>query len=232
MPAFTLTDDRFGGAKIKLSRILLRRILAPVGVKRCNTCRRPLSLAGFNKSSDSPDGVRHECRDCNAKNNAARLGTLALADAPCTDEYNYNLMHQLLGRVFGPAKWHQCGECQGAAEQWSYRGGTGPGDPHHREEMRFDSRRGASRLMGYSTDLTRYRPLCADCHRREDNPPAKAECKRGHPRAPWNRRRGQCYACELAAADAGRARKRGTVTTEAWVQECADRKCAKLKASS
>lgn len=67
------------------------------------------------------------------------------------DDVSYFAVHQRLRRTRGNASAHVC-PCGQPARQWSYV--YRDGEPYV--------------AMQFSTDLTRYRPLCESCHKRYD----------------------------------------------------------------
>lgn len=62
------------------------------------------------------------------------------------DAAGYKAVHLRLTKERGRAKDQVCVECEGQATDWAFDEPT-----------------------GYSTDLTRYRPLCASCHKVADH---------------------------------------------------------------
>lgn len=61
------------------------------------------------------------------------------------DEATYHAVHKRLAAERGAASDYTCELCDNEAEEWAFDEPT-----------------------GYSTDLSRYRPLCVPCHRRAD----------------------------------------------------------------
>lgn len=71
------------------------------------------------------------------------------------NEATYGAVHLRLRERRGRASTHQCAKCGVQAEQWAY--------DHSDPSPKFNERD-----QPYSTDLTRYLPLCKVCHRRMD----------------------------------------------------------------
>jgi hypothetical protein len=71
------------------------------------------------------------------------------------DDATYNAVHHRVRADRGSASAHDCVSCGAVAEHWSY--------DHLDRNQKTD-------LNGrpYSTDLSRYRPMCQPCHRRYD----------------------------------------------------------------
>lgn len=74
-------------------------------------------------------------------------------DRPC-----YESAHQRLRNARGPAAEYDCTLCGSPAREWAYDG---------RDPDELTQQRGAS-TMTYSTNLNRYNPMCAPCHRAHD----------------------------------------------------------------
>lgn len=81
----------------------------------------------------------------------------------------YRTTHQALRRDRGPASGYDCADCHRPAEQWAYDGQDPAG--------RWDWHRWGdhARLVPYSTDPSRYRPLCRSCHVSVDRRAALAQ---------------------------------------------------------
>lgn len=72
------------------------------------------------------------------------------------DDVTYGRAHTRIVDVKGSASLHECAECGGQAEDWSYIHGAP-------DEQTDDQGR------KFSTDPTYYRPLCRSCHKVYDN---------------------------------------------------------------
>ena len=107
------------------------------------------------------------------------------------DDATYAAVHGRLRAVRGPASAHKCTSCERMAHHWAYDGSeiapkTGP------------------RGQPYTTDLSKYVPMCGSCHRIMDAPRTKASgckvvgCTRAH------KARGLCDKHYLAARRAER----------------------------
>ena len=82
------------------------------------------------------------------------------------DLASYSAVHMRVRVALGPASARMCG-CGARAEEWAY--------DHSDPNGRVDPKSG----MRYSTDIARYMPMCATCHRRmDDNPIARRRAKR------------------------------------------------------
>lgn len=67
----------------------------------------------------------------------------------------YNAIHQRLSHTKGAASTHQCADCGGEAQHWSY---------DHRDPDERTSETG----LPYSVDLSHYAPRCTSCHKQHD----------------------------------------------------------------
>lgn len=82
------------------------------------------------------------------------------------DAVGYSAVHERLNRTRGHASEYQCAHCPDAAVDWAYDGMC--------PDEKYDERHG--RMLAYSTDPTRYMPLCRRCHSIYDgNVPVKKE---------------------------------------------------------
>ena len=70
------------------------------------------------------------------------------------DDASYNAVHLRLRVQRGKPGEHLC-QCGARAEQWAFIRGDGP--------VKYDDEG-----RPYSTDLSRYEPMCLTCHRRMD----------------------------------------------------------------
>lgn len=86
---------------------------------------------------------------------------------------SYSQAHLRLKNDRGPAALHLCVKCGNQAQEWAYMGGC----PNERIDLG----------KRFTTDQTRYRPMCVSCHRRHDRALADGRsintCPRGHE---WN----------------------------------------------
>lgn len=85
----------------------------------------------------------------------------------------YSGAHAQLNRLRGHASGHLC-ECGGAAAEWAYT----HDDPCPNERLNANG-------QAYSTDVTRYKPMCHRCHRIYDKQHI-TECPSGHEYTPGN----------------------------------------------
>ena len=83
------------------------------------------------------------------------------------DDIGYSGMHDRLRRNRGAASTHPCQQCGRPARDWAYT--------HDCPNERL------SEEGPYSTDQTRYVPLCGSCHQRADK--ARVKAKRGESNA-------------------------------------------------
>lgn len=70
------------------------------------------------------------------------------------DAASYGAVHRRLAKVLGPAREHNCADCGSPADEWAY------------DHTDPNERRGSE--GPYSTDITRYQPMCRSHHRRLD----------------------------------------------------------------
>lgn len=91
--------------------------------------------------------------------------------AQYAESVSYSQAHLRLKNDRGRAAEHACTACGDRAAHWAYMGG----DP---DELDWNGRK-------YSTDQSRYEPMCAPCHNRHDRARADgrsvAVCPKGHP---------------------------------------------------
>lgn len=86
------------------------------------------------------------------------------------EKVSYSQAHLRLKKDRGPAARHLCVTCGSQAREWAYKGGC--------PNELFD--------LGkhYSTDQSRYEPMCVPCHRRHDRALADGRspdfCPHGH----------------------------------------------------
>lgn len=71
------------------------------------------------------------------------------------DGATYFVLHARVSRAFGSPKTHDCADCDGPAQQWSY--------DHNDPDERFEEGKGP-----YSLDINRYVPRCISCHKKFD----------------------------------------------------------------
>lgn len=79
------------------------------------------------------------------------------------DVLTYNSVHHRVRRIRGSATEHRC-ECGSPAVQWAYD----HSDPDGLIETVPTTNGQGTKVMPYSLDLARYRPLCRACHSRLD----------------------------------------------------------------
>lgn len=70
------------------------------------------------------------------------------------DEISYRTAHERVWKRRGRAAEHSCTECGCPAEQWAY--------DHTDENQKWATF--GDRVVAYSTDVERYRPMCRGCH--------------------------------------------------------------------
>lgn len=68
---------------------------------------------------------------------------------------SYTSVHQRMRRIRGKASAHQCVHCTSGAAQWAY---------DYSDPIQYVTGSG----LAYSSDVSRYIPLCVECHRRHD----------------------------------------------------------------
>lgn len=93
------------------------------------------------------------------------------------DLLTYNAVHQRLRKYRGRAPTHTCAHCGDTARHWAYD----KTDPDPLVER--TPRKPNSKPLTYSSDLSRYMPLCGSCHRIFDVP---NHCPYGHEYTPEN----------------------------------------------
>lgn len=75
---------------------------------------------------------------------------------PYRDEsVSYEALHTRIKRARGRAAQYNCVECDGPADDWAYTYGC----PRETQSPRGP----------YTTDISRYQPMCRSCHRSFDN---------------------------------------------------------------
>lgn len=75
------------------------------------------------------------------------------------EDVTYSAIHSRLAADFGPAKAHQCIDCDRTAAHWSYN----HDDPAERIDYTM-----SERGIAYSLHLEHYSPRCVPCHKRYD----------------------------------------------------------------
>lgn len=136
--------------------------------KRCARCTQFLPLDDFYPSQRTRNSPY--CKRCSVawqKERYRRLRSIPLDDSDlrlrradehhrwCETDVAYGTVHTRLATFRGPASDRQCTHCSAAAAHWAYD----HSDPHEQYD---------DRGCPYSTDLDRYFPLCATCHKRYD----------------------------------------------------------------
>lgn len=110
--------------------------------------------------------AKGKCRSCYEK---SRYQPLITAPVPTTAPCTYDAAHQRVEYWRGLAKSHQCAECGGAAEEWSYRNSSKGGyEMTGQRRKRYPNGSYGMINSRWSTNITDYDPLCSGCHEDRD----------------------------------------------------------------
>lgn len=135
-------------------------------VQRCPRCEQELPETAYHPDKWGKRG--HYCRPCileykrrwrRARGVGPRKPKAPRAPKPRTYSTTYRAVHKQVQRVRGHASTHPCIHCCGKAEEWAY---------DHADPDALVGKTDRGITVEYSTDPTRYLPLCKPCHSRFD----------------------------------------------------------------
>lgn len=163
----------------------------------CRICQAPL----VGRSTK-----RYCSQQCRYRSAADKRGRKRYVPAVLrgADGATYASIHSRLTMAFGAARSHQCVRCTSNAAEWAY--------DHSDKNALIDPTSG----LEFSSDLSRYQPMCRRCHCEFDNAANGRQAKCGT-RAGYDRHRRvtntpPCQPCKDAIAAI--ARKKSVVNYE------------------
>lgn len=124
--------------------------IAPVFIKKSMECKKCYYRRYFHERHPRELGPTRE-----------PLGFTLRSATPCS----YDAAHMRVRATRGLPHTHDCVECGGAAEEWSYRGGS---EHEIQGEVTFRHKRGGTKWSRWSPYVWDYDPLCRECHHVRD----------------------------------------------------------------